>query len=163
MFAIFFLYEPFLKSLLNLLQYGFCFMFWLFGQEACRILVPQPRIKPAPPALEGKVPAMGPPRKSPSHSLCLQSPCSPGLPFIWARCIWPVAYLYSLQSLLHKASLASCLFWSPPLIQNLLDQVSFLFLVSLTENTDHFLPENVLWSLTNLLFKFKITEMYFDP
>ena len=100
---------------------------------------------------------------SPSHSLCLQSPCSPGLPFIWARCIWPVAYLYSLQSLLHKASLASCLFWSPPLIQNLLDQVSFLFLVSLMENTDHFLPENVLWSLTNLLFKFKITEMYFDP
>ena len=27
------------KSLLNLLQCCFCFMFWVFGQEACRILV----------------------------------------------------------------------------------------------------------------------------
>ena len=36
------------KSLLNLLQYCFCFMFWLFGQEACEILALQPRIKPAP-------------------------------------------------------------------------------------------------------------------
>ena len=26
-----------LKNLLNLLQYCFCFMFWLFGQKACEI------------------------------------------------------------------------------------------------------------------------------
>ena len=31
---------PFLKSLLNLLQYCFCFMFWFFGHEACGILAP---------------------------------------------------------------------------------------------------------------------------
>ena len=45
----------FLKSLLNLLQYCFCFMFCFFGCKACRILAPQPRIKPAPPALASKI------------------------------------------------------------------------------------------------------------
>ena len=30
----------FLKSLWNLLQYYFCFMFWLFGREVCGILTP---------------------------------------------------------------------------------------------------------------------------
>ena len=35
------LFRPFLKSLLNLLQYCFCFMFGVFGQEACGILAPQ--------------------------------------------------------------------------------------------------------------------------
>ena len=30
-------------------------MFWFFGEEAWGILVPQPGIKPTPPALEGKV------------------------------------------------------------------------------------------------------------
>ena len=54
-----------LKSLLNLLQYCFCFMFWLFGQKACGILGPQPEIKPAPPALEGEVLTTGPPGKFP--------------------------------------------------------------------------------------------------
>ena len=44
-----------LKSLLNLLQHCFCFMFWLFGQKACGMLGPQPGIKPVPPALEGEV------------------------------------------------------------------------------------------------------------
>ena len=37
------------------------FMFWFFGHEACGILVPQPRIQPAPPVLEGEVLATGPP------------------------------------------------------------------------------------------------------
>ena len=38
---------PFLKSLLNLLQYYFCFMFlWNSGHKACGILVPGPWIKP---------------------------------------------------------------------------------------------------------------------
>ena len=35
-FKIFFFFMwPILKSLLNLLQYCFCSMFWLFGHEAC--------------------------------------------------------------------------------------------------------------------------------
>ena len=42
---------PFLKPLLNLLQYCFCFMFWLLGREACRILVPSPGIEPASPCM----------------------------------------------------------------------------------------------------------------
>ena len=52
-----------LKSLLNLLQHCFCFMFWLFGQKACGMLGPQPGIKPAPLALEGEVLTTGPPGK----------------------------------------------------------------------------------------------------
>ena len=40
---------------MKLLQYCFWFMFWIFGHEACGILVPQPRIEPIPPALEGEV------------------------------------------------------------------------------------------------------------
>lgn len=37
---------PFSKSLLSLLQYCFCFTFWVFGLMAYRILAPQPRFKP---------------------------------------------------------------------------------------------------------------------
>ena len=48
-----------LKSLLSLLQYFFCFMFWFFGPQACGILAPRP------PALEGKVLTTGLPGKSP--------------------------------------------------------------------------------------------------
>ena len=55
---------PFLKSLLNLLQCCFCFMFWFFGLGACGILAPQPGIKPIPPALEGEVLTTGPPGES---------------------------------------------------------------------------------------------------
>ena len=55
---------PFLKSLLNLSQFCFCFMFWLFDPEACGILVPQPGIYPTTPALEGDVLTTGPPGKS---------------------------------------------------------------------------------------------------
>ena len=58
----YFLCEPFLKSLLNLLQY--CFCFWFFGQEAYGVLAPGPEIKPNPPALEGEVLITGPPGKS---------------------------------------------------------------------------------------------------
>ena len=57
----------FLKSLLNLLQYCFCFMFWFFGQEACGILAPRPGIESTLPALEGDVITTGPPRKSQCH------------------------------------------------------------------------------------------------
>ena len=55
----------FLKPLLNLLQYCFCFMFWCFGREACGLLAPQPGIEPAPPELEGEVLTTGPPGKFP--------------------------------------------------------------------------------------------------
>ena len=34
----------FFKSSLNLLQYCFCFMFWLFGRKARGILAPRPGI-----------------------------------------------------------------------------------------------------------------------
>ena len=51
---------PLLKSLLNLLQYCFCFMFWFFDHEACGILAPQPGIEPTPPVLEDKVLTIGP-------------------------------------------------------------------------------------------------------
>ena len=57
----------FLRSLLNLLQYCFCFMLWLFGPEACGILVPPPGIEPAPLALEGDVFTTGPPGKPCVH------------------------------------------------------------------------------------------------
>ena len=43
------------KSLLNLLQHCFYFMFWVFRQEAYRVLVLQPGIEPVPLALEGEV------------------------------------------------------------------------------------------------------------
>ena len=46
---------PFLKSLLNVLQYCFCLMFWAFAPEACRVLAPKPGIKPIPPALEDRI------------------------------------------------------------------------------------------------------------
>jgi len=52
---LFFWCGPFLKSLLNLLQYYLCFMFWFGDHVACGILVPQPGIEPTPPAVEGKV------------------------------------------------------------------------------------------------------------
>ena len=42
------------KSLLNLLQYCICFMFWGFGCKACGILAPWPGIEPAPPPHTGK-------------------------------------------------------------------------------------------------------------
>ena len=54
---------PFFKSLLNLLQYCFCFMSWFLGPKACGILTPWPGIEPAPSALEGKVLVTGPPGK----------------------------------------------------------------------------------------------------
>ena len=44
-----------LKSSLNLSQYCFCFMFGIFGPEACGILAPPPWISHPPPALESKI------------------------------------------------------------------------------------------------------------
>ena len=52
-FKIFFFFccGPFLKSLLNLLHYCFCFIVWFFGCKACRILASLPGTEPAPPAV----------------------------------------------------------------------------------------------------------------
>ena len=51
-------------SLLNLLQYCFCFMLWFFGPKACGIPTPRLGIKPVPSASEGDVVTAGPPGKS---------------------------------------------------------------------------------------------------
>ena len=48
-FKIIFGCRPFLKFLLNLLQYCFCFLFWIFGHKAHR------GVEPALPVLEGEV------------------------------------------------------------------------------------------------------------
>ena len=39
-------------------------MFWFFGPEVCRILAPQPGLKPIPPELEGEFLTTGPSGKS---------------------------------------------------------------------------------------------------
>ena len=51
----------FKKALLNLFQYGFCLMFWLFGGKVCTVPAPQPGFEPALPALEDEVLITGPP------------------------------------------------------------------------------------------------------
>ena len=43
-------------------------MLFIFCPQACGILAHQPRIKPAPPALEGKVLTNGSSEKSPDHN-----------------------------------------------------------------------------------------------
>ena len=45
----------FLKSLLNLLQHCFCFMFWCCGLKACEISAPWLTMESISPASEGKV------------------------------------------------------------------------------------------------------------
>ena len=55
------IFEVFIEFVTILLLF---FMFWIFGQEACGILVPWPGIRPTPPALESEVLTTGPPGKS---------------------------------------------------------------------------------------------------
>ena len=64
LFSLFFLTWFIFQSLLNLLQYCFCFMFWFFGHEARGIMAPRPRTEPTAPALEGEVLTNGQPGKS---------------------------------------------------------------------------------------------------
>ena len=64
-YDLFFDMDHFLKSLLDLLQYCFCFMLWFFGREASEILVPWSSIKSVSPALEGEVLTTAPQVKSP--------------------------------------------------------------------------------------------------
>ena len=87
-FSFFFGCEPFLKSLLTLLQYCLCFLFWFFGYEACGILPPQSVIEPVPPTLEGKVLTTGLSGKS------LELPFSYS-PF-WLCCVFVAAWGLSL-------------------------------------------------------------------
>ena len=63
-FLIFFWCGPFLKSLLNLSEYYFCFMFWFSGCKAYGILAPWPGTEPAPLASEGEVLTTRPAGKS---------------------------------------------------------------------------------------------------
>lgn len=63
-YRFFFSCGPFLKSSWNLLQYCFCFTFWIFNCEVCGILTAQPGFEPSPPALKAEVVITGPPRKS---------------------------------------------------------------------------------------------------
>ena len=53
-----------LKCLLNLLHYGFGFVFWFWGHDAYGILASQPGIEPTLSALEGEVLITGSPGKS---------------------------------------------------------------------------------------------------
>ena len=50
-------------SLLNLLQYCFCFMFCFSVRKACGILAPPPGTEPIPPAFEDEALTSGPPGK----------------------------------------------------------------------------------------------------
>ena len=54
----------FFKSLLNLLQCSFCFIFWFFSHKAYGVSAPQPEIKPTLPGLEREVLTIRPPGKS---------------------------------------------------------------------------------------------------
>ena len=81
---------PFIKPLLKLSQYCFCFIFWVFGCEACEILAPWPGIEPASFALEGEVLTTGLLGKSPSL-LFLRTgvvTCFEGLNSLWLLCPW---------------------------------------------------------------------------
>ena len=64
---IFFFMWTILKSLMNLWQYNFCFVFWFLGQEACGVLAPWPGIEPSPLALEEEVLTTGLHERNPSN------------------------------------------------------------------------------------------------
>ena len=66
-----------LKSLLNLLQYCFYFIFWVFGHEGHGILVPWPEIEPMSLGLEGEFSTTGQPVIFifKSLHLCMAAPC----------------------------------------------------------------------------------------
>ena len=82
---------PFLKSLLNLLQY----CSWFFSCEACGVLAPRPGIKPAPLAVGGKIWTTRPPEKSPSAWFFLSTPFFSGI----ARFPRHVLYWYITYSI----------------------------------------------------------------
>ena len=100
--CLFFWCGPFLKSLLNLLQYCFCFMFWFFGREGCGILAPRQGIEPIPPALKGEVLTTGPPGKSLSPSVLTQA---------LVNYLLPILLHFAVSSFaVHGTSTVSCRF-----------------------------------------------------
>ena len=95
-FSRFFFFKwwgPFLKSLLNLLQYCFCFMFWFSGCEACGILIPSPGIKPA-------FPCKG--RWSLNHWTAREVPCNS-----WAKALVSINQPFTCNPCLPLPHLAS--------------------------------------------------------
>ena len=64
-FKDYFLREPFLKFLIEIVTIFLLFYALVFGHEACGILASQSGIEPAPPALEGEGSTTEPPGKSP--------------------------------------------------------------------------------------------------
>ena len=56
--------EHMTERLSLLLFYVICGFFFFFSREACGVFAPQPRVKPAPPALKGKGLTAGLPGKS---------------------------------------------------------------------------------------------------
>ena len=65
------------KSLLNLLQYCCCFMFWCSTQKACGILAVWQGLEPSSTALEGEVLTSGPPGTSHSYEFKQQTSMYP--------------------------------------------------------------------------------------
>ena len=57
-------------------------MFWFFGHEACEILVPWPRMKPAALALEGEVLTTRQPGRFPRSFICIN----------FMLYLWPESY-----------------------------------------------------------------------
>ena len=104
-------YVPFLKSLLNLLQHCFWFMFWFCSCKSCGILISKPGIKPTSPALEGEVLTAGPQQKSLNKASHF-------------NCLWPVLLEQSAKALICLNLLM--LFSISSLIMALLHPTDFL-------------------------------------
>ena len=108
---VFFLCEPFWKSLLNLLQYCFCFMFQFFGHKACGMLAPQLRIESKPPVLESKVLTTGLPGRSLGQFVLRRGLCQAGTAGLTSS---PTVRPRSLRPTWPPASLKSSRYLTPP-------------------------------------------------
>ena len=102
---------PFLKPLLNLLQYCFWFMFCFCSCKPCGILISKPGIKPTCPALEGEVLTTGPQKKSLYKASYFNS-------------FWPILLGQSAKALIWSNLLM--LFSISSLIMSLLHPTDFL-------------------------------------
>ena len=113
LFLRYFDVKHFLKSLLNLLWYWFCLIFWFFDPEACGILASQPGMEPTPPTLEGEVLPIGLPGKSLWFFFC-----SSGKQCWWGHIVdwifelcWKSVTLLKVQSGLSPIQTPSTLNW----------------------------------------------------
>ena len=55
MWVIFKVFTEFVNSIVSVVDFLFCFVFFFLVREACGILALPPGIEPTPPALEGEV------------------------------------------------------------------------------------------------------------